>query len=74
MLIINGKYQPETPVIVHNVKPQKPPKMREKPVIEFKPAEPIKQEAKAMEPEEPKKGKAKKRPVHGVETRHRTRR
>ena len=94
MLIINGKYQLETPVIVHNVKLRKPPKPEKKAVIEPKPAEPIKQEAKAVEPEEPKKKtaaeskpietaaldlrpkkeKPKKRPVHGVETRHRTRR
>lgn len=98
MIIINGKHQLETPVIVHNVKPQKPwggvraysvdggkmksPEPEKKAVIEPKPVEePKKKTAAESKPIEtaaldlkPKKEKPKKRPVHGVETRHRTRR
>jgi len=67
MLMINGKWQGESPVTIYNVKPQKSPELEKKAAAETRPIETAALDVK------PEKEKPKKRPVHGVETRHCTR-
>ena len=88
MLIINGKPVMESTLTVHNVKLQKaekpkvqaedPPKQK---AIVTKPEEQRKMSEVEQKPKETaaldlpkKKGKAKKRPIHGAETRNKARR
>ena len=67
MLMINGKWQGESPVTIYNVKQQKPLEPEKKAAAETRPIETAALDVK------PEKNRPKKRPVHGVETRHRTR-
>jgi len=78
MLIINGKLVMESPLIVNYGKPEDPPKQKAKAT---KAEEPKKMSEVEQKPKETaaldlpkKKGKPKKRPMHGAETRNKARR